>query len=187
MSDEEVPPTMPPVPPEENVILISEKDEEDPDVLMLRSLDEGQSAVSAIDPRAKEALTLVKEGPKTAMVVSNEAAPLPVVVNSVPDVYTSTPPPASCNVSVVEVIGMRVEEHSKGVALEGDVWSLQADTPATLRLFGKGFTESAEIVFTAEAADRGDRCTVETTAAFPVRASVTVLRTEFFFSSFFGT
>lgn len=67
-----------------------------------------------------------------------------------------------------KVFGMRVEQHAKGLVLENGVFTLLVGYPATLRLFGEGLTEDMEVLFTAEAADYGDTCTIRTSAAFQV-------------------
>jgi len=101
--------------------------------------------------------------------ITQTASSPPPPAEALRDTSESPPPPVGAG---IEVLGLRVEEHAKEVVLTGGIGSLQANTDAVLRLFGKGFAEDTEVLFTAEAADRGDKCTVKTSAAFQVNSFI---------------
>ena len=91
---------------------------------------------------------------------------------SADDTISPTPSPATVN---LKVFGLRVEDHSKGIEFAGGVGALRANTKAVLRLFGEGFTDETEVLFTAEARDRGDKCTTKTTDSFRVSGGLCVV------------
>lgn len=74
------------------------------------------------------------------------------------------------------IIGLRVEEHDKGIAYEDLAGSVQVYIDATLRLFGQGLTADSEVLFTAKPSDGPDEmCSEHLSRAFKVSVAVILM------------
>lgn len=75
----------------------------------------------------------------------------------------------SHQINTIRIEGIRVDSSDKAVSYNDEAIDFVAQSKATLRLFGSGFTEQMVIAFTEESNDRGGACLGASGGQFLVR------------------
>ncbi|XP_063590274.1 uncharacterized protein LOC134767158 [Penaeus indicus] len=125
---------------------------------------------------ADDMMSLMKEeGPAVPVAapeetrVSDAASAAAAAATTEGPVAPAPPPAAGSSGRLIKVTGLRVEQHSKGIAYDDDLaGTVLADADAQVRLFGVGLTKSTGLQFTANEGDYGDSCSTHTTREFEV-------------------
>ncbi|XP_047497847.1 uncharacterized protein LOC125044929 [Penaeus chinensis] len=124
---------------------------------------------------ADDMMSLMKEeGPAVPLAapeetrVSDAASAAAATATTERPVAPAPPPVAGSSGRLIKVTGLRVEEHSKGIAYEDLAGSILVGSDAHVRLFGMGLTKFTELQFTANEGQYGDSCSTHTTPEFKV-------------------